>query len=185
MYEGRTIRLRRLEAEDADAIFKKWNEYELRQYLPSPFPNTREDIQNFITSRNEAFTNRTIFTYGIEDKTSGNFVGFIDLTNITWVSSNGEIGMFAILDPEERGKGYGKDAMLVFLDFTFNVLGLHSIYLHVVEFNEHAIKFYEQIGFQNQGRLREAAYRNGKRYDIVLMDILKREFIERYGILPK
>jgi len=29
------------------------------------------------------------------------------------------------------------------------------------------------------------AYRNGVRYDVIIMDILRPEFEEKYGILPK
>ncbi|MFW9817755.1 MAG: GNAT family N-acetyltransferase, partial [Candidatus Thorarchaeota archaeon] len=82
-------------------------------------------------------------------------------------------------------KGYGSDAMTVLLDMAFSVLNLHSVYLWVAGFNERAIRFYEKIGFVNTGKLREMAYRNGQRYDVVTMDILRSEFLEKYGILPK
>jgi hypothetical protein len=29
------------------------------------------------------------------------------------------------------------------------------------------------------------AFRDGQRYDVVIMDILKTEFLEKYGIVPK
>ena len=45
-------------------------------------------------------------------------------------------------------------------------------------FNKRAIRCYEKSGFKEVGRRREAYYLNGKYYDIITMDILKKEFKE-------
>ncbi|MFW9927645.1 MAG: GNAT family N-acetyltransferase [Candidatus Thorarchaeota archaeon] len=185
MYQGETVKLRRLELEDADIILEHWNEYQVRQYFPNPLPKTRKEIQDFISSRNDGFAGRYVFTFGIEDKTTRKLVGFIDVSNINWISGTGMIDNLVIFDKNNRGKGYGKDAMLVLLDFSFNILGLHNVYLFVYKFNQHAISFYEKIGFQKLGFLREGAYINGKRDDVAIMDIIKSDFVQRYGILPK
>ena len=42
-----------------------------------------------------------------------------------------------------------------------------------------------KIGFQKVGFLREGAYINGKRDDVIIMDIIKNDFIQQYGVLPK
>ena len=112
-------------------------------------------------------------------------MGLLNLTRVSWISRHAEVGLFAIFDPEYWGHGYGSDALIVLLDIAFSVLDLYNIFLWVEAFNERAIKFYTKIGFRNQGTLRELAFRNGKRCDVVIMDILKPEFLEKYGILPK
>jgi RimJ/RimL family protein N-acetyltransferase len=139
----------------------------------------------FIESANESFANRKGFTFGIETLDANKLVGIVNLVNVSWISHNAEVGLLAIFDPDGWGKGYGSDAMVVLLDMAFSVLNLHSVYLWVAGFNERAIRFYEKIGFTNTGKLREMAYRNGNRYDVITMDILRSEFTERYGVLPK
>ena len=62
------------------------------------------------------------------------------------------------------------------LNYGFNTLNLHNIYLGVYSFNEAAIKCYKKVGFKEAGRLRQAKYYNGKRYDDITMDILRDEF---------
>ncbi|MFW9907009.1 MAG: GNAT family N-acetyltransferase [Candidatus Thorarchaeota archaeon] len=185
MYDGKTTRLRRLTSDDAEKMLQYWNLYELRQYLAAPLPSTKQDLIEYIDSVNNAFANRKGFTFGIEVKETGFLVGIINLVNISWLSRNGEIGVFAILDKKDRGKGYAQDAITVLLDFAFNVIDLHNVYLMVAGFNDRAINFYDKIGFKGNGRIREMAFRNGKRYDVIIMDILRSEFIDRYGILPK
>jgi RimJ/RimL family protein N-acetyltransferase len=185
MYEGEIVRLRRLDLKDADVLFEFWNDYKLRQYFPNPFPRTHNELQDYISSRGEGFAGRYSFTFGIEDKSTGKLVGFVDVSNINWISGTGVIDKLAIFDKNNRGKGYGKEAMIVLLDFAFNILGLHNIYLFVYKFNKTAINLYEKIGFRIVGSLREGAYIDGKRDDVVIMDIIKADFLQRYGILPK
>lgn len=185
MYRGNLVRLRRLEASDAPAFFPYWNNYRLRQYLPTPLPSSLDDMAKYIESVNQSFSERKGFTFGIETLDENRLVGIVSLINVSWISHNGEIGTLAIFDPDGWGKGYGSDALKVLLDMAFSVLNLHSVYLWVAGFNERAIKFYEKIGFAKTGRLREMAYRNGNRYDVVIMDILRSEFVEKYGILEK
>ena len=95
------------------------------------------------------------------------------------------IDNLAIFDKNNRRKGYGKEAMLVLLDFAFNILGLHNIYLFVYKFNQYAIRFYEKFRFQMVGFIREGAYINGKRDDVTIMDITRNDFIQQYGVLAK
>lgn len=185
MYQGKLVRLRRLEVDDIPSFFPHWNNYKLRQYLPTPLPSSPDDMIEYIQSANESFAKRKGFTFGIETLDNSKLVGIVNLVNISWISHNAEVGVLAIFDPEGWGSGYGSDAMIVLLDMAFSVLNLHSVYLWVAGFNERAIKFYKRIGFVNTGKLRGMAYRNGNRYDVVTMDILRPEFVERYGVLPK
>ena len=65
MYEGTKVRLRRLEQEDVQTIMSHWNEYELRQYLPTPLPTTKEEMENYIDAVNAVFAQKKGFTFGI------------------------------------------------------------------------------------------------------------------------
>lgn len=185
MYHGDKVRLRKLRESDAKIILKHWNNYSLRQYLPTPLPTSLMDLKDFIETANEAYNERSKFTFGIETLESEKLIGLVNLVGISWISRFAEIGQFAIFDPEFMGKGYGFDSLRVLLDFAFFVLDLHSIHLMVEIFNIHAVTFYEKFGFQKRGSLRELAYRNGTRYDILIMDMLKDEFHQKYKILPK
>jgi RimJ/RimL family protein N-acetyltransferase len=185
MLSGKSTKLRRLKESDAAEIFPHWDRYELRQYLASPLPTSENDLVDFIKSKNENFKNRTEFYFGVESISNGELIGLINLESISWLSRHAFIGTFCIFADKERGRGYGKDALLLLLDYAFNLLDLHVVVLLVEAFNESAINFYEKIGFSNRGFMRELAYRNGKRCDVNVMDILKTEFSDKYGILPK
>ena len=90
-----------------------------------------------------------------------------------------ELGIF-IGDERFRNNGYGQEALNLLLDYGFNYLNLNSVYLNVFSFNDVAINCYKKIGFKEAGRLRENYFLNGKYYDVIYMDILKREFNGNY-----
>lgn len=85
-------------------------------------------------------------------------------------------------EEDERGKGYGSEAINLLLDFAFGSLNFHRISIGVVGFNEKAINFYEQVGFKKEGVQREGYFYNHKYYDFVMMSIMDREYREMRGI---
>ena len=116
-------------------------------------------------------------TFAIIEAKTDKLIGSCSIDGINNISRTATLGIF-IGDDEARNKGYGTEVIKLLLDFGFNYLNLHSIQLHVMAFNKRAIRCYEKGGFKEVGRRREAYYLNGKYYDIITMDILKKEFKE-------
>jgi RimJ/RimL family protein N-acetyltransferase len=103
-------------------------------------------------------------------------IGNISLTSINWINRSAEYSIF-IGEKEEWGKGYASDASRLILDYGFKELNLHRIHLTVKINNLRAIKLYENLGFIEEGVLRESVYKNGKYTDMMCMAILKSEYI--------
>jgi RimJ/RimL family protein N-acetyltransferase len=55
-------------------------------------------------------------------------------------------------------------------------LNLHRVQLTVFSYNERAIALYEKLGFQREGVYREFIQRDGRRYDMYLYGLLRREW---------
>ncbi len=75
------------------------------------------------------------------------------------------------------GRGFGTDALRVLLRQAFGPMNLHRVELNVFDFNERAIRSYEKVGFVREGSRREALSRRGIFHDIVVMGILKPDFL--------
>ncbi|STA92047.1 GNAT family N-acetyltransferase [Clostridium cochlearium] len=101
----------------------------------------------------------------------------MEIEKISWSNGVGGIAI-GIGDSSEWGKGYGSEALFLVMDFAFRELNLHRLQLITISYNERAIKSYEKLGFKKEGIYREAVNRDGKRYDIYLYGILKREWEE-------
>lgn len=103
-------------------------------------------------------------------------IGVANLRDFTNAHGTAEFGI-TIGAEEERGKGYGTEAVRLLLDYAFTVLGLHNVWLDTAAYNPGAIRAYEKAGFREIGRRRGARLIAGKRYDVVLMDCVADEFI--------
>lgn len=106
---------------------------------------------------------------------SDKLIGSIGLIDVNHVYGSAKVGVL-IGEAENRGKGYGTEAMKLLVGYCFDVLNLHNIMLEVFEFNENAYKSYLKVGFKEMGRRRNAFYLNNKRHDVIYMDITREDW---------
>ncbi|WP_379136569.1 GNAT family N-acetyltransferase [Paenibacillus sp. sgz500958] len=102
-------------------------------------------------------------------------IGFVALFRIEWNNQAARLAI-GIGDPDNRGKGYGADALQMILRYGFMELNLHRIGLDVIEYNDRAIRAYMKAGFVEEGRMRASVKRGGTYYDRIIMSVLKDEW---------
>lgn len=180
MYYGEMVKLRALEMEDLDTILKYFNTLELRQYLHSQWPMSRNTERQWL----EQVTTETPWkdgrlTLAIEDKKTNEFLGTVSIFDISKQHQKAEFGI-AIHNPENLGKGYGTDTTKVMLWVAFHVLGLNTVFLLTLASNERAQHAYKKAGFKHVGVFRQGAYVLGEFHDFVVMDITKDDFMKQF-----
>ncbi|GHC84523.1 acetyltransferase [Nocardiopsis terrae] len=74
---------------------------------------------------------------------------------------------------EFTGRGLGKEATQLVLEYAFDRIGLHRVWLYVYAFNMRAIAVYRSCGFHVEGRLRDSLLWEGRRHDALLMAVLR------------
>jgi RimJ/RimL family protein N-acetyltransferase len=84
-----------------------------------------------------------------------------------------------LVDADRRGQGFGTDMMQTILEACFDGWGVHRIGVRVEEDNERALVLYRRLGFQEEGRLRQAAFRDGRHADVLLFSLLVEEWLAR------
>lgn len=166
--------LREIEKKDMPIINGWRNKKDLIDFLGTPFRYINEDVDNnwyasYLSSRNSCV--RLV----IEESISDVIVGAVYLTSINWLNRSAEFSIWIGLT-EHQSKGVGKFATLKILEHAFKDLGLHRIYLTVLEGNIRARKLYKSVGFSEEGVLRQAVFKNGCYENMVSMSILMSEF---------
>lgn len=172
MLQGKRLKLAPLKREYIESFLKWLNDPEVTQYLIGYRPLTRdmeEEWFNNLKKRDNAFIFSILLTDGEK------LIGNCGLEDIHWINRVGACGIF-IGDKENQGKGYGTEALQLLLNYGFNTLNLNRIDLKVYEFNTRAIKCYKKVGFIEEGRKRQATFKNGKFYDDIIMSILREEW---------
>jgi UDP-4-amino-4,6-dideoxy-N-acetyl-beta-L-altrosamine N-acetyltransferase len=102
-------------------------------------------------------------------------VGLVGLKEIEGRSRSAEywiyIGNLAVWR-----KGVAGEATRMILDYAFNVLNLHRIFLRVHATNCAAVALYHKLGFVFEGSLRDATFNDGKFVDVICYSLLEDEF---------
>jgi len=105
----------------------------------------------------------------------GRAVGDINLFQIDQRNRHALVGL-SLWRRDDRGHGFGTDAMRAMLRWGFGHLNLHRIELSVDVVNEAAIHVYEKLGFVREGMRRQHHYDAGEYHDELTMAVLDHEF---------
>jgi RimJ/RimL family protein N-acetyltransferase len=170
MFTGLKIRLTAMRKEDLPT-YRQWNSVESfgRFYNSSPI---REESEKNANNLIDDHSDRS-FRFAIRPLDSEEFLGVCAIEEIVWPHRVGWLSIALGLD--FHGKGFGKEAMQLLVNYGFNELNLHRLTLTVFGYNERAIKLYESLGFKHEGTYREFLQRDGKRHDMHLYGLLSTE----------
>lgn len=103
-------------------------------------------------------------------------IGLAALFEISWVDRVARYGIL-LGEHHPQTRGVGTEVTQLLLRYAFDVLNLNRVELSVFDFNTRAYKGYQQIGFQEEGRLRQRRFGDGEYHDEVIMAILRDDWI--------
>lgn len=174
LLRGERVYIGAFETGDA-AIIARWSrdaEY-LRRLGSAPTrPESEADISKLIE---EWRADKTGYNFTIRRIADDVIIGTVGLFGILWNHRTAWIGI-GIGEPAYQGKGYGREAMALVIDYGFAELNLHRIQLNVYSYNTPAIRVYEALGFQREATLRQSVQRDGNVYDTYLYGLLRHEW---------
>lgn len=108
----------------------------------------------------------SIYTMGL--------IGVCRLSHINWQARSAEIGIY-IGPPDERGQGYGSEALRILCRFGFLEVGLHRLVAYARADNEASNHIFQKQGFKFEGRLRDYMFRGGHWRDVMLYSLIQGE----------
>ena len=114
----------------------------------------------------EKDSSRVMFAIRRRNETA--IIGYLFIQNISSVHRSADIGI-RIGEEKNRGHGYGKEALMMALDYCWRHLNLNRIGLIVFRNNQRAINIYKAAGFRIEGRLKKLFFIDGAWVDVLLM----------------
>ena len=177
MILGEKVRLRPVEREDLPRFVKWFGDLEVRRHLAICLPFSLAQEERWFESLQERLEQQQDVVLAIETL-DGVHIGNVGLHRINWKDRNAELGI-VIGEKAYWDQGYGTDAIRTLLGFAFREMNLHRIYLRVDVDNTRGIRCYEKAGFQREGTLREAVFKDGAYQAQHIMSILRSEYDER------
>jgi diamine N-acetyltransferase len=163
------IKIRAFKEDDIWILHKWINDPEIIQFTNYYRPISEMEQKDWFEAIHK---NKNQFVFGIEELSTNKLIGTCGLYDYDSVNSKAELRM-KIGDKSQWGKGYGKIALNQLLDFGFQDLNLHRIWLKVLEDNEAAVNLYKKFNFVIEGNLKDDMFIKGHFKNVILMGLIK------------
>lgn len=179
VFTGKLVRLSAFDSEEMSKAFARWNLNSEYQRLLNSSPYRMQSAKSNLKWMEQEVgeVSPVSYFFSIRTLAEDKLIGELDLDVVTWPGRDAFVGL-GIGETEYWSRGYGTDIMNVLLRFAFTEINLRRVTLSVFEYNPRAIRSYEKAGFRHEGQTRKVLNKEGKRWDVIFMGILREEWME-------
>jgi len=176
MLSNDSIRLRPVEHNDLAFLRDLANDPDVRANVVGwDWPLSLAGQERWFESGIDTASTRRLLIESVED---GRPIGLTGLWDIDLQSGNAMTAIKIGGAAENRGRGYGQQAVRMVMDFAFRDVGLNRLYGSILEFNAASMALYfDKCGWTHEGVSRKHVWRNGQYWDVINLGILREEFL--------
>jgi RimJ/RimL family protein N-acetyltransferase len=179
LLSGKLIRLAAFDPEEMGKAFSTWSRdseyWRLMDAGVVRMPSVKDAVKHFEKELEEPETG--IYFFSARRLTDDKLIGEMVLEVFNWTGRDAFVGL-SIGERENWGQGYGTEMMRLLLQFAFMEVNLRRVTLTVFEYNPRAIRSYEKSGFRHEGGIRQFLNKEGRRWDMLFMGILREEWLQ-------
>lgn len=124
------------------------------------YPLTGEQLKQYWE---DFLTDEQAFLFLAVDE-SGKPAGHFSFRRVDYEKNSAHMG-FIVINPRERGKGYGREMVLLALQYAFYILKMERVTLGVFTVNEAALRCYRSVGFEEEELHRGHDFFKGESWD--------------------
>lgn len=159
------IKLRAIEPEDLDLLYRIENDVELWNVGTSNVPYSRYLLHDYVANaKNDIYSDRQVRM--IVENNDGEVVGVVDLVNFDPSNLRAEVGL--IILNSYRRQGYGTAVLKQILDYALHILHLHQLFAYIDVDNKSSFRLFEKSGFQVAAKIKDWLFDGAKFSDSVL-----------------
>jgi diamine N-acetyltransferase len=160
------VRLRAMEPEDLDLLYRIENDIELWGVSSTNVPYSRYTLHDYIAnSSGDIYTDRQVRL--IIENAEGQTVGIADLVNFDAKNQRAELGL--VIERAHRHQGYARSTLYQLAHYALHVIHLHQLYVVISTDNLSCISLFQQMGYQTTATLKDWLFDGHNYHDAVLM----------------
>jgi RimJ/RimL family protein N-acetyltransferase len=179
LFEGQAIRFGPIDHEKDPAIESKWTHdsdfmrmMEIAPARPISPAMVKKQYEKIEKQMDE---DKNQFYFAIRAREDDRLIGKASVQWIEWANGNGFLRL-GIGAAEDRGKGYGTQALRMLLRFAFAEINLFRVTALVPEYNTAAIALLKKFGFVEEVRRRQSLERDNQRWDLLVFGLLSEDW---------
>jgi len=177
MLKTKRVNLRSVRKNDIENFLNWCNDPEITQYMYLFLPVSETAEERWIEDAGKD-EKGAIFVIETVNRKKRIPIGICELKNINWKDRNAEIGII-IGKKNYWNKGLGTEILTLVIEYGFSQLNLHRLWVAIFENNSKRIPLFQKLGFQNEGCLRSAVFKNGKFQNVTILGLLEKEVLIR------
>jgi len=156
------------------AAVRDWRNLEdIRKYMYTDRTIEKEEHQKWLEGLASSFKSEFFVVFF-----DARPIGAVSLSNINKEFKSAEWA-FYVFDDAAKQKGLGSAIEMLLLDEVFINRDFEKLNCEVIAFNEAVIKLHQKFGFQIEGVRRKNIIKNNERMDVVLLGILRDEWLDK------
>ena len=160
------IKLRAIEPEDLDLLYRIENDLELWNVSTSNVPYSRYLLHEYVANnKNDIYSDGQVRM--MVENLDGQVVGVVDLVNFDPANRRAEVGL--IILNSYRRQGYGTAVLSQISDYALRILHLHQLYAYIDINNKSSLKLFEKAGFVVAAVIKDWLFDGAKYSDSVLV----------------
>jgi diamine N-acetyltransferase len=149
LLKGENIKLRALELQDIEFLYKWENDTSIWQVSNTVTPVSRLALEQYLeTAQYDIYTTKQLRLV-IENFTP-DVIGCIDLFDFDPNNRRAGIGVL-VAENGHRNKGCASEALKLLIEYSFSTLGLKQLYCNVELSNEASLGLFKKFGFEIVG----------------------------------
>ncbi|WP_203289973.1 GNAT family protein [Metabacillus sp. cB07] len=174
IWQGELVRLRPVQPSDWVKFHKDGMDSEIARLNDAVYgPRSEAGTRRWTEAEAEKGWNGDSVRLSIEN-TAGEFAGSISTDKCD--PRNGTFSYGISIFREHWRKGYAGDAIRIVLRYFFEELRYQKANAHVYSYNEASISLHRNLGFQEEGRMRNMIYTQGSYHDLLLFGMTGEEY---------
>lgn len=147
------LRLRNMEPEDLDVIFRIENDSRLWEVSGTSVPFSRFVLKQYLeTTQCDLFTDKQLRLM-VERLDSGAIAGIADLADFDPLHNRAAVGI--TIKDEYKNQGIGTQVLNLLCEYCSGYLHLNQLYAYIAYDNIFSLKLFNTCGFTESGRLKE------------------------------
>lgn len=159
------VRLRAMEPEDLDILYRIENDVKLWNVGATNVPYSRYALHDYIANASgDIYIDRQVRL--MIENADGYVVGIVDIVNFDPQHLRAEIGI--VIENRFRNKGYACGTLTQIADYSLNILHLHQLYAFIDTSNTESVNLFKKLGYHICGELKDWLY-DGKKYHNALL----------------
>ena len=160
------IKLRAIEPEDLDLLYRIENDVELWNVGNSNVPYSRYLLHDYVANcKNDIYSDRQVRM--MVENSEGRIVGVVDLVCFDPANCRAEVGLI-ILNAYRR-KGYGSAVLKQIINYSQKILHLHQLYAYIDNQNSASLQLFQKAGFNITTKIKDWLYDGVNYRDSVLV----------------